>query len=142
MDGIVNWFAVSNIFGNDFQFTDAMIEYVRSEPLTGNISIEFITSDKVIHPPSKWKKWDKVYVKIDFSFVRSLCYRIENRQFMIQTFSIRKQQEIFHIEISDGNHNSIEFEFEAALVQNIKPLVYHEKYGRYEVYLDTYGSVL
>lgn len=39
MHGIVNWFVLSNIFGNDFQFTDALIEYVRSEPLSGNIYI-------------------------------------------------------------------------------------------------------
>ncbi|MDE7121705.1 MAG: hypothetical protein K2O42_06045 [Oscillospiraceae bacterium] len=133
MDGIVNWFVLSNIFGSDFQFINATIEYVRSEPLSGDIYLEFVVSNKVINPPSKWKQWDKVYVKIDFSFVRKLCYRIENTQFVIQTFSIRTKQQAFCMEITDGNQNIIEFEFEAARVQNVKPLVYNEEYGRYEV---------
>lgn len=133
MHGIVNWFVLSNIFGNDFQFTDALIEYVRSEPLSGNIYIEFVISNKVINPPARWKQWDKVYVKIDFSFVRKLYYRIENKQFMIQTFTIRTQEQAFFIKITDRNCNIIEFAFEAARIQNVKPLIYKEEYGRYEV---------
>ena len=133
MHGIVNWFVLSNIFGNDFQFTNALIEYVRSEPLSGDIYIELVISNKVINPPAKWKQWDKVYVKIDFSFVRKLYYRIENKQFMIQTFAIRTQQQAFCMEIRDNNCNIIEFEFEAARVQNVKPLIYKKEYGRYEV---------
>ncbi|MDE5738046.1 MAG: hypothetical protein K2H93_06765 [Oscillospiraceae bacterium] len=133
MHGIVNWFVLSNIFGNDFQFTNALIEYVRSEPLSGDISMEFVISNKVINPPAKWKQWDKVYVKIDFSFVRKLYYRIKNKQFMIQTFAIRTQEQAFCMEIRDRNCNIIEFEFEAACIQNVKPLIYNEEYGRYEV---------
>ncbi|MDE6777710.1 MAG: hypothetical protein K2J25_07170, partial [Oscillospiraceae bacterium] len=133
MHGIVNWFVLSNIFGNDFQFTNALIEYVRSEPLSGDISMEFVISNKVINPPAKWKQWDKVYVKIDFSFVRKLYYRIKNKQFMIQTFAIRTQEQAFCMEIRDRNCNIIEFEFEAARIQNVKPLIYNEEYGRYEV---------
>ena len=97
MHGIVNWFVLSNIFGNDFQFTNALIEYVRSEPLAGDISMEFVIGSKVINPPAKWKQWDKVYVKIDFSFVKKLYYRIENKQFIIQTFTIRTHLFIFCI---------------------------------------------
>ena len=124
MHGIVNWFVLSNIFGNDFQFTNALIEYVRSEPLSGDISMEFVISNKVINPPAKWKQWDKVYVKIDFSFVRKLYYRIKNKQFMIQTFAIRTQEQAFCMEIRDRNCNIIEFEFEAAHIQNVKSLIY------------------
>ncbi len=134
MNGIVNWNVLSNIFGNDFEFTDALIDYIRAEPLGGDISIDLVMSKKVINPPAKWKKWDKVYVKIDFSFVKRLKWKVENKQFIIQMFSIEKQQQSFFAEIRDANCNVIEFDFQAARVQNIKPLIYNEKYNRYEAY--------
>ena len=40
------------------------------------------------------------------------------------------------MEIKDENGNVLEFDFEAALIQNIKPLTYNEKFGRYEVNVD------
>lgn len=132
MNGIVNWYVLSNIFGDDFQFTGALIDYIRSEPVGGEVYIEFIVGNKAINPPARWKHWDKVYVKIDFSFVKRFQWRIENKHFIIKTISIQRKQQAFCLEIKDENGNVIEFDFEAARIQNVKPLTYNEEFGRYE----------
>lgn len=132
MNGIVNWNVLTNIFGNDFNFTDASIEYIRSEPLGGSVYIDFVVNSKVVNPPTRWKYWDKIYVKIDFAFVKKLYWQMESKEFNIRMFSIQQHQQAFGIEIRDSNFNVIEFNFEAARVQNVKPLIYNEKYDRYE----------
>ncbi len=133
MNGIVNWCVLTNIFGNDFNFMEASIEYIRSEPLNGSIYIDFVVNSKVINPPKRWKHWDKVYVKIDFAFVKKLYLQIESKKFNIQKFSIQQCQQEFGVEIRDSSFNVIEFNFGAARIQNVKPLIYNEKYKRYEV---------
>lgn len=66
MNGIENWFVLTNIFGNDFSFIESKVEYLRNEIFAGRISLDFIINCNVKNPPSKWSKWDNVYVKIDF----------------------------------------------------------------------------
>ena len=99
----------------------------------GDLSIDFIISCKVVNPPNKWKEWDKVYVKIDFSFVKNLSWQGESVNFLVQTFIINKTQS-YEAELKDICGSVLIFNFEAARVQNVKPLIYKEEYGRYEVY--------
>ena len=135
MKGIINWFVLSNIFGDDFQLKGALIDNIKVEPLGGNLYIEFIIDNKVITPPKRWKHWDKVYLKIDFFFVKKLRWKIVNRHFIVKSISIQENQPLY-IVIKDENGNILEFDFEAAQIQNIKPLSYNEKLGRYEVNAD------
>lgn len=135
MKGIINWYVLSNIFGDDFQLTGALIDNIIDEPLGGNLHIEFIIDNKVTTPPNRWKHWDKVYLKIDFSFVKNLRRKIVNRRFIVKSISVQENQPLY-MEIKDENGNVLEFDFEAALIQNIKPLTYNEKFGRYEVNVD------
>ena len=133
MDGIINKNVLLNIFGNDFSFENALIEHITFEPIAGDLSIDFIISCKVVNPPNKWKKWDKVYVKIDFSFVKNLSWQGESVNFLVQTFIINKTQS-YEAELKDICGSVLMFNFEGARVQNVKPLIYKEEYGRYEVY--------
>ncbi len=88
MNGIVNWTVLTNIFGDDFNFKDASIEYIKGEPLGRSVYIDFIVNSKVINPPTRWKHWDNICVKIDFAFVKKLYWQIESKEFNIQMFSI------------------------------------------------------
>ena len=133
MNGIINWNVLTNIFGDDFNFTDASIKYIKSEPLDGTVYIDFVVNSKVINPPKRWKHWDKIYVKIYFDCVKRLYWQIESNEFNIRIFSIQQHKQDFCIEIKDSNFNVIEFDFAVSRVQNVKPLIYNEKYDRYEV---------
>lgn len=134
MRGIENWFVLSEIFGDDFQFMGAEIEQIIDEPLGGTLSIGFIIDDPVLNPPKKWEHWDKVYVRLYFAFIRRLRWQMEGRKpFLVQSMTVR-QEDALCMELRDASGNLLEFEFEAARIQNVKPMVYNEEFGRYEVH--------
>lgn len=132
-NGITNWNVLTNIFGDDFPFTDAVIDNLKIMPLDRTVSIGFITNCKVLHPPAKRERWDKVCICIDFAFVKELDYQIQKTDFTIRSCSIQKTDDTFQLEIQCGKNDRITFSYEAARIQNVKPLVYLPKFGRYEV---------
>lgn len=131
-NGITNWNILTNIFGDNFQFTDAVIDNLKTIPLDRTVSIGFITDRQVLHPPAKWERWDKVCICIDFAFVKEVHYWIQGTDYTIRSCSIQKTDDVFRIEIQFGKNDSIAFFYEAARIQNVKPMVYLEQFGRYE----------
>ncbi len=132
MTGIINWYVLSKIFGDDFQLTGALIDNISDKPLERNLSIELIINAKVINPPDRWNKWDKVYVKIDFSFVDRLRWKIVGKDFIINSISVEGRQTFF-MSIKDKKCNILEFDFGAARIQSVKPLIFSKQFDRYEV---------
>lgn len=132
MKGIINWFVLSKMFGEDFQLIGALIDNINDKPLERNLTIDLIIGNKVIIPPNKWEKWDKVYVKIDFSFVKELSWIITDKNFIIDSISC-EGKETFCMNIKDKSCNVLKFNFEAAHIQNIKPLIFNRNFGYYEV---------
>lgn len=133
MDGVENWFVLTNIFGKNFSFVQSQIDLVSSDLLSGRMDIDFIVDYPVKYPPAKWENWDKVYIRIYFGFVEELHSRIADRakDFIIRSISVKKTDHAFMLKIESENGDRITSVFGMARVQNVKPLVYQEKYHRY-----------
>lgn len=133
MKGIENWFALEKIFGEDITLTDSMIENSILDAIAGKMSLDIIVGHKVKNPPAKWKKWEKVYLKIDFFCVKEAQTFVNNGPFEMEIFEIREKGNRYELNVQGKKNDRISCIFAAGRIQNIKPLVFNSKTNRYEV---------
>lgn len=133
MKGIENWFALEKIFGDDITMTDSIIENSILDAIGGKMSLEIIFNCEVKNPPVKWKKWEKIYLKIDFFCVRETQSFINNGPFEIGTFTISEMENKYELNIQGKKNDKISCIFAVGKIQNIKPLVRNSKTNMYEV---------
>lgn len=124
MNGIDNWFILNNIFGNNFSLIGTWIDNIRSTPLDGRLTIDFITENEVINPSPRWKKWDKIYITLDVFGVCEIHTKITDENFIVTDFSIKQCNERYILDIYGKNNSFIKAEFAAGgLIQNVKPII-------------------
>lgn len=133
IDDMENWFVLTNIYGDDFEFENSEVEYSRSEIMASRMSLDIIVSKEVKYPPNKWKKWEKVYVKIDFFGVKEIFSKVDRVPFIISKISVTYEQNLYEINIQSKNNDFIKCKFMLSRIQNVKPLVYNEKNKKFEI---------
>ena len=133
MDGICNWFVLTKIFGSNYNLVGSRIYRMIDDPFNRKLSMEFIIGDDVIQPPERWKKWEKVYAKIDFWDVRKLTREIQGTRFIVSDLVVLKETQMVSVKMKDENDNSIEFIFEDARIQTVKPIIMNKDDAGYVV---------
>ncbi len=140
MECFDNWFAAENIFGKDVTLIGSQIENIRYQYF-GRCYMDLHYSGAVLNPPAKWSgyAWEKVYLRLYFD-VKELHIKIDQPDsFFIRECTVTKipgeipALDRFRCRFAGGNGDFIELESSAALIQNIKPLVYSEKAEGYIV---------
>lgn len=102
MNGIYNWFALDNIFGDNFSLKGSQVCNMKSTPFDGRLSVDFITIQKVINPSPRWKEWNEIYIRLDFST------EPYNQKYIL---NIRSEKNSFIKAVSTGG-----------IVQNVRPM--------------------
>lgn len=134
MIGFDNWFAVENIFGHEFCFSNAEIVNVLAKGLSGELVIELQVHDTVKKPPEKWKKWDLVYIKICFFGVKEISMNVNHEHIFIKEFLVREAETECEYELDlQCGENYIKCNYAIARIQNIKPLVFDSDLQYYAV---------
>lgn len=134
MNGIENWFVLTDIFGDDFSFVNSQIECINSQPFAGNVWFDIIVGNEVKKPPKKWNKWEKVHLCINFFTANETYFNIINsNKFIIKHCDVTNKEDRYNVTIEGVNGDVVKLDFWSARIQNIKPLVYNTKYNRYEV---------
>lgn len=134
MKGIENWFAVERIFGENITLYHAVIKNSIYNLLDGSVTMDIFLSCEVKNPPAKWKKWDKVYLKVNFFCVSEAYFVLRKTSFTIADFTINEEGEHrYRLNMQSEANDKLSFLFGLGRIQNIKPLIYNQKYDRYEV---------
>ncbi len=140
MKGFQNWLALEKIFGSDFDFQGQEIKNILVYPLGNEIRIVWVVGCPVLNPPKKWKAYEKVCITIDYFFVKEIHTNMrskidpEHRRFIVRSFSMNENQDnAFHVTMESELGDTIAFEFEAAYIQWLKPMVFDAQYNDYIV---------
>ena len=122
LTGIDNSFVLNDIFGMADIFKGAEIKNINWKFADSRIELEIQTSCKVINPPSKWNKWDCIYLRIALYGVDKLYIDLKTENIYISSLDIKENGSKYTINIYTKNKCCMKSEFEIARIQNIKPI--------------------
>lgn len=130
MKGFDNPFVIENVFGNELSFTGEQIYALKTDAFGSCVEIQWYISQKPVSPPDKWGNFDKVLLRIDFWGVREIHtvfrpgFNPEFKAFIVGKYEVSELDGgAYKLMIESVEGHRIEFDYEIARVQNVKPMV-------------------
>lgn len=56
MNGVENWFVLTDIFGDDFTFENTEVECINCSSFVSDVQFDIVISKEVKNPPKKWRR--------------------------------------------------------------------------------------
>ena len=123
LKGIDNAIIIKNIFGEKNIFEKAELLNISYQMIDSRIELSILLHDEPINIPKKWGEFESVYLRIEFYGLNSLTINLKEDRPRIDDVSIFNDNDKYNCRIFMNDEQQIQFIFEIARVQNIKPFV-------------------